>query len=250
MRVAGGAAAAVAVSRGTAFADELTNDQERSDASSTSGERVPGHRPHETLVVWKVPNDEPLLGITFDDGPDPQLTPKVLDALASGGVKATFFMIGERVTAHADIVRDVVAAGHDVGNHTWSHPDLGRAGQRETTRQLVDATKAIEDVTGAPVRYFRPPWGNLTGSAVRVAGELGQDIVLWTTSEEHLPRRYDAGDILLFHDGVVRGHTFLPRSTTSLRVSREQQVADVGSVIQRIRDAGLEPVPASTLLRR
>jgi peptidoglycan/xylan/chitin deacetylase (PgdA/CDA1 family) len=248
LRAAGLATAAVALSGGTALADELQTGQERSDVSSTSGERIPGHRPHVARVIWSVETPRPELALTFDDGPDPELTPRVVEALARAGMTATFLLVGEHVRRNPGIVRDLVAAGHEVGNHTWSHPDLGRVDAAHTARELVDGTAAIEDVTGERVRLFRPPWGHLTGAAMRVAGELGQDVLLWTASEEHVPARLVRGDVLLYHDGVERGATALPRSSSALRRQRVEQLDALPALLERIAAAGLRSVTASALV--
>src|SRR5690349_15809423 len=95
---------------GTALAEELQNGQDRSDASSTSGQRIPGRRPHGAEVLWSVATDRPELALTFDDGPDPELTPRVLDALEAVGMHATFLLVGEHVRRHPDLARAIVAA--------------------------------------------------------------------------------------------------------------------------------------------
>ena len=248
LRVAATAAAAAAASGGTAVASEVSEGHDRSEAARTAGQRIPGRHPYESRVIWSVRTDRPELAITFDDGPDPSLTPKALDALAAAGAHSTFFLIGERARAHARLVRTIVDAGHEVGSHTWSHVDLARAGARHTTSELVDAAHAIEDIAGTAVSLFRPPWGNLNGAAVRVAGELGHDIVLWRTGAEHLPHRLDDGTILLFHDGVARGHSFLPRSSSGLRARRERELAALPGLLRRIADAGKTGVTVSSLL--
>jgi peptidoglycan/xylan/chitin deacetylase (PgdA/CDA1 family) len=248
LRVATTAAAAVVVSGGTAVAGELSEGRDRSEAARTIGERIAGRHPDETRVVWSAVTDRPELALTFDDGPDPTLTPKVLDALERAGATGTFFMIGERVRAHPELVRAIVEAGHEVASHTWSHADLARAGVRHTTRELVDAAHAIEDIAATAVTLFRPPWGNVTGAAVRVAGELGHDVVLWRAGAEHLPHRFDDGAILLFHDGIARGHTLLPRSSSTLRAAREREVAGLPTVLARIAAADKMPVTVSALL--
>ena len=109
--------------------------------------------------VWRGPRAGRKVALTFDDGPDPEQTPRVLDLLAAHGAKATFFLIGERAARAGALVRRIAAAGHDLGNHTWSHRSLWLSGPAETGRQVRQGHDAIAQVAGAAPRFFRPPWG-------------------------------------------------------------------------------------------
>jgi peptidoglycan-N-acetylglucosamine deacetylase len=117
--------------------------------------------------------------LTFDDGPNPAWTPHLLDALAAHHVQATFFLLGKFAVAEPDLVRRIAASGHLIGNHTWSHPDLSRTPAGAIREELKRTIAALEQITGVPVRYFRPPYGARRPAVFRIARELGLQPVLW-----------------------------------------------------------------------
>ncbi len=119
------------------------------------------------------------IALTFDDGPNPAWTPKLLDVLAAHEVRATFFMLGGFAQSQAELVRRVAAEGHLVGNHSWSHPDLSRTPARKVREELTRTSDLLEQTIGAPVRYFRPPFGARRPVVFRIARELGLTPVLW-----------------------------------------------------------------------
>lgn len=159
------------------------------------------------------------LALTFDDGPNPAWTPRLLDILASHGIRATFFQLGCRAAAEPALVRRMVAEGHLIGNHSWSHPNLALTAGRRVREELTRTRETLEQITGAPVRFFRPPFGARRPGIFRLARELGLVPVLWNamTSDwkepsadaiaqrlmdriDGLERRGQAANIVL-HDG-------------------------------------------------
>lgn len=121
------------------------------------------------------------LALTYDDGPNPAATPQLLDLLAAHSVRATFFLIGRHALAQPTLVRRIIAAGHALGNHTMSHPRLPLCSHARITAELRDASRAIEDISGTPLRLFRPPHGFRTPYVLRVARDLGLTTTNWTT---------------------------------------------------------------------
>jgi peptidoglycan-N-acetylglucosamine deacetylase len=134
--------------------------------------------------VWRGPRSKREIALTFDDGPDPGQTPRILDILAAHGAKATFFLIGARAARAATLVRRIAEAGHDLGNHTWSHRSLWLTGPRETARQVRDGHDAIAQAAGAPPRFFRPPWGMTNLALFRELRALRTPCVFWTAQTE------------------------------------------------------------------
>lgn len=119
------------------------------------------------------------LALTFDDGPNPAWTPKLLDILATHNVRATFFLLGGFAQAQPDLVRRIATGGHLIGNHSWSHPDLSRAPTHRIREELTRTSDILQQITGAPVPYFRPPYGARRPAVFRIARELGLAPVLW-----------------------------------------------------------------------
>ncbi|WP_168801368.1 polysaccharide deacetylase family protein [Glycomyces buryatensis] len=157
------------------------------------------------------------VALTFDDGPDPNWTPKVLEALRERGIKAMFCVIGAYAEANPDIIADIVHDGHTLCNHTWFHQfDLGTWGEGEIRANLRRTNDAIEKAApGAEVKYFRHPGGQWTDRAIGVAAELGMESLHWTvdpsdwdngTTEAEIRdivlERSGPGSVVLLHDGA------------------------------------------------
>ncbi|TWH69872.1 polysaccharide deacetylase family protein [Micromonospora olivasterospora] len=120
------------------------------------------------------------VALTFDDGPDPDSTPRFLEVLARHRARATFFLLGARVARYPALVGEIVAEGHEVAVHGWEHRNLLRRGPLATYRDLARARAAITTAAGRPPRFFRPPYGVLTGPALLAGVRLGLEPVLWT----------------------------------------------------------------------
>jgi peptidoglycan/xylan/chitin deacetylase (PgdA/CDA1 family) len=157
------------------------------------------------------------VAITFDDGPHPEVTPRVLDILDAYGVQATFFVIGQRAARHSALVREMVQRGHRVENHTHRHPlDFAAWGPWRLRREIVEAQRAIADASGRAPRYFRAPMGLRSPLLDPVLAVEGLSLVSWTRrGYDTVSRRPDLvlrrltrglvdGDILLLHDGTAR----------------------------------------------
>ena len=124
--------------------------------------------------------DGPYIAMTFDDGPSATLTPKLLDLLATHHIKATFFVIGENVAEHPEIVARAAREGHEIANHSWSHPNLGKMSDDSVRRQLRQTDDAIKNATGKRPTLMRPPYGSITAREKRwIHDEFGYDIILW-----------------------------------------------------------------------
>jgi peptidoglycan/xylan/chitin deacetylase (PgdA/CDA1 family) len=129
------------------------------------------------------------IALTFDDGPDPVQTPRMLDLLAKYHVKATFCLVGRKVQAYPNLVRRIVAGGHTLCNHSWQHSlTLGKQSPAVIRADLRQTNDAIHDaVPGAKIAYLRAPGGNFTPAYVRVATEMGMKSIYWQTD----PRDWD-----------------------------------------------------------
>ena len=129
-----------------------------------------------TLVAPARPGE---IALTYDDGPNPTATPQLLEVLARHGVRATFFLIGRYVRPQAAIVREIADAGHVIGNHSMTHPWLPFLSDARIREELTDCNAELEDVLGAPVRYFRAPHGARRPYVLKMARELGLVPVQW-----------------------------------------------------------------------
>lgn len=255
----GGVAAMAGLAGGPALLDRRGERQVRE--LSASAAPAPGQRLGQQRLIWSVSTVEPLAALTFDDGPDPELTPRILEVLAEHGVQATFNVMGWNALRHPDLVRAVVAAGHELGNHTWTHQDLAFQSTLQTRRQLERGREAIERTAGVRPRFFRPPRGNLTGSAIQSAAELGYDVLLWSVTRgsagvgtpasvaDHLARTVAPGDVVALHDGIGRG-IFHPRGPGAheLRARRLVEIQALPAALERVLSRGLRLGTVSALL--
>ncbi|VTR78139.1 polysaccharide deacetylase family protein [Cellulomonas hominis] len=155
---------------------------------------------------------EPVLALTYDDGPDPAHTPGLLDVLAERGVRATFFVLADAADAHPALVRRIVAEGHELALHGADHARLSVLPAREAVAVVADARRRVEAVAGVPVTLFRPPYGAHTPATLRGWRRLGLEVVIWSgwaqdwvhgTEAEvtaRARRSVHAGGVLLLHD--------------------------------------------------
>ena len=124
--------------------------------------------------------DGPYIAMTFDDGPSAALTPKLLDILAAHHIKATFFVLGEMVAEHPEIVARAAREGHEIASHSWSHPNLGKMSQEGVRSQLQRTDDQIKSAIGKSPTLFRPPYGSITEHQKRwIHDEFGYDTILW-----------------------------------------------------------------------
>ena len=119
------------------------------------------------------------LALTFDDGPNPAWTPRLLDILATHNVRATFFLVGRFAQAEPELVRRIAGAGHLIGNHSWSHPNLALTASSRIHDELRRTRDTLAQITGQPVGYFRPPFGARRPDVLDTARLMGMIPVLW-----------------------------------------------------------------------
>jgi len=158
------------------------------------------------------------IAITFDDGPDPEVTPQVLDLLDRAGARGTFFCIGSRAQAHPGLVREIVRRGHAVENHSQGHSTaFGWYGPDRLRREIAAAQGTLAALTGRAPAFFRAPFGVRNPFVDPVLARLGLAYVSWTRRgydtvdgdasrvARRLAVRLEAGDVLVLHDGVASG---------------------------------------------
>lgn len=189
--------------------------------------------------------NQPKIALTFDDGPNPNYTPELLDILRKYGVRATFFCLGENVNEHPDIARRVVNEGHLIANHSYTHPSLPKLDKNDDVlKQLGDTNTLIQNVTGKKTEYFRPPYGETDNRINDLAGSLGLTPILWSIdTNDWQGLGVDAivntlisvqkGSIILCHDGVEKSNETL-------------QAVDIA--IPKLQGQGLNFVTISDLL--
>ncbi|WP_329560624.1 polysaccharide deacetylase family protein [Kitasatospora sp. NBC_01266] len=158
-----------------------------------------------------------VMALTFDDGPSPQYTPQVLDILRDHGVHATFFVCGDNIARYPDVVRRIVAEGHVLGNHSWSHPHLGDLSAADVRDQIQRTQDAVTQTSGHTPVLFRAPYGDFTDTALAVCADLALRPISWSVDPtdwanpgaDTITARVLAGAatgaIVLDHDGTEGG---------------------------------------------
>jgi peptidoglycan/xylan/chitin deacetylase (PgdA/CDA1 family) len=190
------------------------------------------------------------VALTYDDGPNDPHTLKLLEVLAKHEVRATFFMMGRYVRQRPDIARAVAQAGHVIGNHTFTHPNLIFKSGAETRSQLVDCRQALQEAIGQHSNLFRPPFGGRRPATLRIVREFGLQPVMWNVTgydwdsppaeaiEKKVAGQMRGGDVILLHDG----------SHSAFGADRAQTVIATDNLIRRYRDQGWKFVTVPEML--
>jgi len=190
-------------------------------------------------TITHVVTTSPVAALTFDDGPDPASTPRLLDILSAHGARATFFMLGTAAARYPEIVRDVARRGHAIGNHSWDHPSFALIRSAERREQLRRCAGAL-GASHAPL--FRPPFGQQTIASRIDAARLKYDVVAWNVvGRDWLDLGVDGltrdllaqirpGSIILLHDALAPGGLL-----EDIHTSRDDMLSAVANVLDALR---------------
>jgi peptidoglycan-N-acetylglucosamine deacetylase len=194
----------------------------------------------------------PQIALTYDDGPNDPHTLRLLEALAKHSVRATFFLIGRYVEQHPEIAREIVQAGHIVGNHTYTHPLLTFKSEGVIREELNQCRSALQHAIGDASNLFRPPFGGRRPAVLRIARELGLEPVMWDVTgydwnappaaviEGKVSRRMRGGRVILLHDG---GHK-------RMGADRSQTVIATDHLLARYQGEGFEFVTIPQMMEK
>jgi peptidoglycan/xylan/chitin deacetylase (PgdA/CDA1 family) len=186
------------------------------------------------------------IALSFDDGPDPSSTPHFVDLLADHRVQATFFLLGADAAREPGLVRDLAGAGHEVAVHGWTHECLALVTPRRLATELTRTREVLEETTGTPVRWYRPPYGVLTGAGIWAARRAGLQTVLWSAWGVDWSAGATPSSIVhRVSRGVRPGGTVLLHDTdrTSAPDSWRRTLVATATLLDRWRDAGIPVGP-------
>ena len=199
--------------------------------------------------------DEPAIAMTFDDGPHATLTPKLLDLLAARHIKVTFFVLGECIEQHPEVLQRAAREGHEIGNHSWSHPQLNKMSDEAVRSQLRRTDDAIKAATGKRPTLFRPPYGAITARQKKwIHDEFGYEIIMWdvdpldwkdpgpTTVANRILKETRAGSIVLSHD-IHRGTVEAMPSTLAQLQAKNFKFVTVSELINLATPEPPKPTP-------
>lgn len=176
------------------------------------------------LFMVRGPRKSNRICLTFDDGPYPEQTPRLLDVLKQHRVPATFFVVGRQAERHPDIIRRIADEGHELGHHTFDHRKPETVSAAQLMREIERTTELLERLTGNRSRLFRPPWGKLSLAKLLHLWRAGQSVVLWNVDPKDCSgastaeilswfqaHRIRRGDIVLMHDDMPHGAAIVPQ---------------------------------------
>lgn len=220
-------------------------------AAAVAAPIAPAHADADAITVaWSGPRGARAprrIALTFDDGPHPARTARVLDLLRAHGVRATFFLSGDAIArggaAARALVERMVAEGHEVGNHGWSHRSLAPLSAAEVRGEIERCAAAVEAAAGVRPRLLRPPGGVIDLDAIRSAAGLDLDaVVLWDVD----PSDWRGGDAWGILDTVARD--LRPGSIVLLHDTTEETVRALPVLLEHLRERGYAIVPAGEML--
>ncbi|MBI4012621.1 MAG: polysaccharide deacetylase family protein [Candidatus Rokubacteria bacterium] len=200
------------------------------------------------LAVRRGPAGGRRVSLTFDDGPDPEVTPKLLRLLAARDARATFFLIGARAVRRPDVVRAIVAEGHEIGNHTWHHRNAWFLGPRATEEEVVGGARVLADITGVLPVLYRPPWGIVNVAALGAARRAGFTPVLWSVQPEGLRARAPGEQLRHCARHLGDGAIVCLHDAPGLPGAPERLLRLIPGLLELLADRGYAAVPVGALL--
>lgn len=212
-----------------AFWARALEEDYKSPAELVAQDQREHRKGYRYLKLTRGAKRSPKVALTFDDGPHPEFTPKLLDILKRYNVKATFFVVGKLAEQHPDLIRAETLAGHEVGNHTYHHVNLTKIPVNEIAVEWQACQEVVKSETGNTMRACRPPGGDYDKDVIAIATRLGLITVLWTDDpgdyanpgekviRSRVLRWINNGAIILLHDGVQQTIDVLPQIIETLQ---------------------------------
>jgi peptidoglycan/xylan/chitin deacetylase (PgdA/CDA1 family) len=172
------------------------------------------------ILIREVKTDQKVIALTFDDGPDPVNTRALLQVLEKHEAQATFFVLGKLAEKYPDLVKEMTEAGHEIGNHSYSHADFNGKSDDFIRKEIKKTSAIIKDITGQNPKFFRPPGGYLSHAMVDLTKEEDLTIGYWTWEQDskdwrngtsgeqiakHILNHLQSGQIVVLHDGASNG---------------------------------------------
>ncbi|MBU9712134.1 polysaccharide deacetylase family protein [Evansella tamaricis] len=199
-------------------------------------------------VVRKANTKEKLVALTFDDGPEDYYTPQIIDVLKQKNAPATFFVVGRQVQLFPEVMKQIVKEGHGIGNHTWNHPDLRKEWSGKVKEEIRMTQDEMEGVVGRRPHLFRPPFGAITKSDMRLLNDLGMKNMHWSVDTLDWSG-LSADEILeIVHRDVSPGGIILQHNFQSNVRMLDGTVEALPRIIDELRAKGYTFVTLQTLL--
>ncbi len=206
---------------------------------------------YEDIIIKKGNDDEKVIALTFDDGPDADFTPQVLDILKKYDVKATFFVVGEKVKWNPELLKRENEESHEIGNHTFTHINVSKRNYGEIDKEISDTQKAIKEVIGKEPNLFRPPYRAISRDMCSIAKNKNMNIILWSNLD---PRDWSNPGVYYIVDTITskvkNGNIVLLHDYNNLRNSKSQTIQALDIIIPKLKEMGYEFVTVSQLMEK
>ena len=204
---------------------------------------------YEDIIIKKGNENEKVIALTFDDGPDEVFTPQVLDILKKYDVKATFFLIGEKVPYNKKIVKREKEEGHEIGNHTFTHINASKKTYEEIEEEITKTQEAIKDVTGEYPTLFRPPYRALSRDLCKIVKEKNMNIVLWSNIDVRDWSNPGVNNMVnTIESKVENGNIIILHDYNTVRNNKSQTIQALEIVIPKLKEEGYKFVTISELM--
>lgn len=204
---------------------------------------VGGH----TAVFDKGPVNKKKAALTFDDGPEGVNTPKILDILNEKKVQATFFVIGEQVSEFPEMLNRMVDEGHEIGNHSWSHPNFIGLTASELKKEITSTEAEIRSYTGKFSAILRPPYGLVTKSDIQIINDLGYKVIMWSVDTLDWTGLTDQEILSIVNRDLTEGAIILQHSFQSETNKLDGTIKALPVIIDKLINEGYEIVNISKL---
>lgn len=204
---------------------------------------------YEDLIIKCGNTDEKLIALTFDDGPDEDFTPQILDILKKYNVKATFYVIGQKVQYNKKIIKRQHEEGHEIGNHTYTHINVSKNGYNKIKKEIGDTQSAVKSVTGVYPKTFRPPYRAISKDMCDIIKEKDMNIVLWSYVDA---RDWESPGVCSIvksiESGIQNGCIILLHDYNKIRAPKSQTIEALDIIIPNLLEKGYKFVTISELI--
>lgn len=204
---------------------------------------------YEDLIVKYGNTNEKLLALTFDDGPDEDFTPQILDILKKYNVKATFYVIGEKVQYNKKIIKRQYEEGHEIGNHTYTHINVSKNGYNKINKEIGDTQSVVKSITGVYPKTFRPPYRAISKDMCEIIKQKDMNIVLWSYVDA---RDWESPGVTSIvksiEGGIQNGCIILLHDYNKVRSPKSQTIEALDIIIPHLLEKGYKFVTISELI--
>lgn len=206
---------------------------------------------YEDIIIKRGNEDEKIIALTFDDGPDQDYTPQVLDILKKYDVKATFFVVGENVTWNPDLIKREFEEGHEIGNHTFTHINVAKKAYGEIDSEITRTQEEVKKIIGQEPKLFRPPYRAISRNMCDIIKSKDMNIILWSNLDPRDWSNPGVGYIInTINNKVENGNIILLHDYNKVRVQKTQTIQALEVVIPALKAKGYEFVTVSELIDR